>query len=92
MMYCGRVSLRMIRVSGRVTYVVPVAATQLQHGGLEAELANPCAWLAVIPGKRDLTGVVVPGADQVDGLDIGGGAKRELELNSRHVERLTRLY
>lgn len=87
MMYCGRVSLRAIRVSGRVTYVVPVAATQLQHGGLEAELASPCAWLDIIPRKGNLTRVVVPGAHQMDSLDIGGGAQRELELNSRHVER-----
>lgn len=67
--------------------VVPVAATELQHGGLEAELAHPCTWL-VLGGQRQLARVVVPRADKVDGPDIGRGAQRKLELNGGHYEDL----
>lgn len=66
--------------------VVPVAATKLQHGGLEAELADPGTGL-VLSGERQLARVVVPRADQVDGLDVGRGAQVELELNGGHCDR-----
>lgn len=39
--------------------VVPVAASELEHGGLEAELADPGAGLA-FAGEGDLALVVVP--------------------------------
>lgn len=68
------------------TYVVPVAATKLQHRGLEAELANPRARLGAIARKGNLASVVVPGADKVHGLDVGRGAEVELELNGGHVD------
>jgi hypothetical protein len=28
--------------------------------------------------------IAIPGADEVDGLDIGGGAKSKVELDSGH--------
>lgn len=65
--------------------VVPVAATELQHGGLEAELADPGTGL-VLGRERQLARVVVPRADQVDGLDVGRGAQVELELNGGHYD------
>ena len=65
--------------------VVPVAASELEHGGLEAEFADPGAGLA-FAGERDLALVVVPGADEVDGLDVGRGPEGELELNGGHDE------
>ena len=71
---------------GSWTYVVPVAASQLQHRGLEAELAHPGTGL-VFGGQGQLARVVVPGADQVDGLDVGRGPQRKLELNGGHYER-----
>jgi hypothetical protein len=66
--------------------VIPVAATQLQHGSLEAELANPGTGL-VFGRQGQLTRVVVPRADKVDGLDVGRGSQGELELNGGHFER-----
>jgi len=65
--------------------VVPVAGTELEHGGLEAELADPGTGL-FLTGERQLTGIVVPGANQVDGLDIGRGPQGKLELNGGHYE------
>lgn len=65
--------------------VVPVAATQLQHGGLETELAQPGTGL-VLGGQGQLARVVVPRADQVDGLNVGRGAQGKLELNGGHYE------
>lgn len=65
--------------------VIPVTAAELQHGGLEAELAQPCTRL-VLSGQRQLTRVVVPRADQVDGPDVGRGAQGKLELNGGHYE------
>jgi hypothetical protein len=64
--------------------IVPVPSTQLEHGRLEAELASPCSCLGRVLGQWQLTGVIVPGAEEMDGLDVGGGAERELELNGGH--------
>ena len=65
--------------------VVPVATSELQHGGLEAELANPGTGL-VLGGQGQLARVVVPGSDQMDGLDVGRGPEGELELNGGHYD------
>lgn len=65
--------------------VIPVATTELQHGSLEAELAQPGTGL-VFSRQRKLTRVVVPRADQVDGLDVGRGSQGKLELNGGHYE------
>lgn len=65
--------------------VVPVAASELEHGGLEAELSLPGAGL-LVSGEGNLALVAVPRTDEVDGLDVGRGAERELELNGRHDE------
>lgn len=65
--------------------VVPVSLAELQHGGLEPELAYPGPGL-VLGGERQLAGVVVPGADEVDGLDVGRGPEGELELDGGHGE------
>ena len=66
--------------------VVPVALALLQGGALEAESALPAASLAGVLGKRELAVVVVPGAEQVDGLAVGGGAERKVELDGCHFE------
>ena len=71
------------RWKGRA-YVVPVALSQLQHGGLEAELADPRARLGVIARQGNLARVVVPRAQQMDRLDIGRSAQRKLQLNGSH--------
>jgi len=65
--------------------VVPVALAGLERGALEAEGTLPRAGLGgrLVLGKRELTDIVVPGAEKVDGLDAGREAKRELK--SRHV-------
>ena len=66
--------------------VVPIAAPRLQHGALELERALPRAGLGrvLVLGERQLPGVVVPGAEEVDGLDGGGGAEGEAELDGGH--------
>jgi len=58
--------------------VVPVALAGLEGGLLEAEVALPAARLAGgILGERELTRVVVPGAEKVNGLAVGGGSESE---------------
>lgn len=64
--------------------VVPVALALLESGSLEAEGALPAASLGGVLGQWELAIVVVPGTEQVDGLDGGGGAEREVELDSGH--------
>jgi len=64
--------------------VVPVALALLDQGVLEAERALEAAGLRGVLGERELTRVVVPRAEQVDGLAVGGSAEREVQLNSGH--------
>lgn len=65
--------------------VVPVALTGLEIA-LESESALPRARLGgrLVLGKGDLTDVVVPGTEKVDGLDTGRNAERERQLDGRH--------
>jgi hypothetical protein len=70
--------------------VVPVTTTKLKHGSLETEFAQPGTGL-VFSGQRQLTRVVVPRTDKVDGLDIGRGSQGELELNGGHYERVANI-
>jgi len=66
--------------------VVPVALALLQDGGLESKGASPGSGLLGrrVAGEGKLALVTVPGTDEVDGLDIGGGAESEGELSSGH--------
>lgn len=64
--------------------VVPVALALLQGLALEAESALPATSLVGILGERELSVVVVPGAEQVDGLAVGGSAESEVELDGGH--------
>ena len=77
---------------GRGAYVVPVALAGLEHGALKLERALPCAGLGrgLVLGERKLAGVVVPRAEEMDGLDGGGSAKIETELNGGHSDYLMR--
>ena len=72
--------------------VVPVALALLQGLALEAESALPATSLVGILGERELSVVVVPGAEQVDGLAVGGSAESEVELDGGHYDCLTRWY
>jgi hypothetical protein len=64
--------------------VVPVSLTLLQGSALEFEAADPSAVLLGVLGKGKLSGVVVPGAEQVHGLAVVGSAESEVELDSGH--------
>lgn len=66
--------------------VVPVALVGLEGGAGEAESSLPGARLAggLVLGEGKLSGVVVPGAQKVDGLDARGDAEREAKLSGRH--------
>lgn len=66
--------------------VVPVALALLQGLALETESALPATSLVGIFGERELAVVVVPGAEQVDGLAVGGSAESEVELDGGHYE------
>jgi hypothetical protein len=85
-MYCSRLAYTYILIYNpwKKTYVVPVPTTELQHRGLEAEFAHPGAGLGRVARQGDLARVVVPGAEQVHGLDVGRGAQVELELDGGH--------
>jgi hypothetical protein len=69
--------------------VVPVALASLEGCVLEAKGALPGAGLGggLVLGKRELADVVVPRAEEVDGLDARGDAERERQLDGRHFER-----
>lgn len=66
--------------------VVPVALALLDSRALEAESALPASRLGRVLGQRELAVVVVPGAEQVDGLDVGRSAEGEVELNGGHCD------
>ena len=66
--------------------VVPVALALLEGGALEAESALPSTGLGSILRKRKLTIVVVPRAEKVDSLAVGGGAEGEVQLDRCHFE------
>jgi len=66
--------------------VVPVALTGLESAVLELEGALPGARLGgrLVLGEWELSDVVVPRAEKVDGLDAGGDAEGERQLNGGH--------
>jgi hypothetical protein len=66
------------------TYVVPVSLTLLESGALEFEVADPAAGFLGILRERKLPCIVVPGAEKVDSLAIGGSAESEVELDRGH--------
>jgi len=66
--------------------IVPVSLALLERGALEAERALPSAGLGWVLGKRELAAVVVPGAEQVDGLAVGGGSEGEIKLDGCHFD------
>jgi hypothetical protein len=66
--------------------VVPVALALLDQGALEAKGALEAAGLGGVLGQGKLACIVVPRADEVDGLAVGGSAERKVQLNSGHYE------
>lgn len=66
--------------------VVPVALALSESRALEAESAFPAAGFVGVFGQGQLAVVVVPRADQVDGLAVGGGTEGEVELDCCHFE------
>jgi hypothetical protein len=66
--------------------VVPVALAGLEGRGLEPEGALPGLGGRLVLGKGKLADVVVPRAEEMDGLDAGGDAEGEAELSGRHFE------
>jgi hypothetical protein len=68
--------------------VEPVALTWDEERALEAERSWPWAGLGAGLGKGDLALVTVPGTDEVNSLDISGGAESERELSSGHFDKI----
>lgn len=64
--------------------VVPVALALLQCLALKPEGTFPASGLGSVLGQGKLAIVVVPGAEQVDGLDVGRSAKGEVKLDGGH--------
>jgi hypothetical protein len=64
--------------------VVPVALALLEGAVLELEAPEPAAGLLGVLGKRELAGVVVPGAEEVHGFAVGACAECEVELDCGH--------
>jgi len=63
--------------------VVPVALALFERT-LETEATLPATGLGCILRKRKLAVVVVPGAEEVDGLAVRGSAESEVKLDSGH--------
>lgn len=74
--------------------VVPVSLARLQSRVLEAKSALPGARLGrrLVSGEWELAHVIVPGAEEVDGLDAGGDAEGKGKLNGGHYCLLCSLY
>jgi hypothetical protein len=68
--------------------VVPVSLTSLESSALEAEGAFPRTSLGggLVVRKGKLSAVVVPRTEKVYGLDSGGSAEVEAELNGGHFD------
>ena len=66
------------------TYIVPVPPTPFESGALEFKVADPAVDFLGILRERKLPCVVVPGAEKVNSLAIGGGAESEVELDRGH--------
>jgi hypothetical protein len=66
--------------------VIPVSLTMFERRALESESAFPAATLIwiLVEGKSAI--VVVPRANQVNGLAVGRGSQRKVKLNGCHVE------
>lgn len=66
--------------------VVPISLTGLESGALEAKGAFPRTRLGgcLILGQWELTGVVIPGAKEMNGLDARRRSQREGELHGCH--------
>lgn len=69
-----------------VAYVVPVSLSLLQGCALELEASQPSAALFGVFGKRKLTLVVVPRAEEVNRFAVARRAEREIKLNGCHCE------
>jgi len=59
--------------------VIPVPRTWLKRSTGKLEGASPSSGLRRVSREWKLAGVVVPGAEKVDCLDVGRGAKSERE-------------
>jgi hypothetical protein len=68
--------------------VVPVSLARLEGRILEAKGTLPGTGLggSLVLGERELTNVVVPRAEKMNGLDAGRDAERERELMRRHFD------
>lgn len=64
--------------------VVPVASALFKLRALEAKAAFPSSRFGGVFGQRVLAFVIVPRADEVDGLAVGRGAEGEVELDRCH--------
>lgn len=75
------------RVVGNVVtiddIVIPVTLAGLEGGTLESEGTLPGTRLGggLVLGKRKLTSIVIPGAEEVGGLNTGGCAQRKGQLD-----------
>lgn len=66
--------------------VVPVSLSRLESCALKSEGSLECTRFGgrLVLGERKLTGIVVPRAEKVYGLDAGRCSQRERELNGCH--------
>lgn len=66
------------------TYVIPVSRARLQCRALKSEGALPAALFRRVLGKRKLTLVAIPRANEVDRLAVGRGPECEVQLYGCH--------
>lgn len=85
--FCDGFAGRVVRdVVAVYDVVVPVPLTLLECCALESEGSFPAASFGRVLGEGQLAIVIVPGAEQVDGFDIGRSAQGEVELDGGHAE------
>jgi hypothetical protein len=68
--------------------VIPVSLTRYESSALKSESTLPATGFggSLVFGEWELTSVVVPATEHVDGLNTGGSAERERQLKSRHFD------
>ncbi len=74
------------RDRGGPAYVVPVALALLQRRTRKFKRPFPSPSLGGVLGQRKLAGIIVPRANEMGRLDIGGGAESEAKLSCSHYD------
>jgi len=86
MIYYKQIVRRELKTCIFHTYIVPISLTRLKRRALKPKCTFPRTRFggSLVLSKGKLSGIVVPRAEKMHGLDRGGSAKGKAELNGGH--------